>query len=356
MVGKWHLGFCNLDMTPTYRGFDSFYGMYLGKGDYYDHTGFLNGYDLWDNATAEWSAAGTYSTHLFTDRVLDILQAHDPAAKPIFIYLAYQAVHGPLEVPEYYETQFCSHVSDPSRKTHCAMTAAVDEGIANITDALENLGYTDNLLTVFTTDNGGPVTLGSSNWPLRGGKSTLWEGGTRAVSFLHSDTLLNGPYTWDGLMHAVDWYPTLVRAAGDKTTISGIDGVNQWNRIKRNGNSVRSEFVYNINEVKNTSAIRVNQWKLIYNKPGEPDGWHNPPTGVTAPADPSGPYDTYMLFDIDNDPEEMYDVKSSNPTVLSDMQAKLAAYEAELVSAETGNFVEGSKPQYWGGTWSTGWC
>ena len=84
---------------------------------------------------------------------------------------------------------------------------ASDAGIGNITAELTNLGYYDGeVLLFFTTDNGGAPTLGSSNWPLRGGKSTVWEGGTRAVSFLHSQSLLpNAPYTWDGLIHAVDW-------------------------------------------------------------------------------------------------------------------------------------------------------
>ena len=99
-------------------------------------------------------------------------------------------------------------------KSHCSPSSssfslwiATDAGIGNITDALVSLGYeAEDLLLFFTTDNGGKPSLGSSNWPLRGGKSTLWEGGTRAVSFLHSKNLLpNAPYTWDGLVHAVDW-------------------------------------------------------------------------------------------------------------------------------------------------------
>ena len=81
-----------------------------------------------DNDTAVWSAAGTYSTHLFTDRAIEVLQNHDPVTEPLFLIVSYQAVHGPLEVPDSYVDQ-CSHVTDNNRKLHCAMTAAMDEGM-----------------------------------------------------------------------------------------------------------------------------------------------------------------------------------------------------------------------------------
>ena len=79
-------------------------------------------------------------------------------------------------------------------------------GIGNVTAKLTSLGYDDNLLVLFTSDNGGHTGIMSSNWPLRGSKTTLWEGGTRVVSFLHSTALLpNAPYEWDGMIHFVDW-------------------------------------------------------------------------------------------------------------------------------------------------------
>ena len=164
MVGKWHLGFCNFNMTPTYRGFDTFYGKYNGEGDYFTHISKKNGYDLHKDEgtslTIDWSANGTYSTHLFTDKTIEILENHDQS-QPVFIFLSYQAVHGPLQVPQYYVDKFCANVSTGVNRTvHCAMMAAMDEGIGNVTSALDRLGFSDNLITLFVSDNGGPTKKG----------------------------------------------------------------------------------------------------------------------------------------------------------------------------------------------------
>ena len=102
---------------------------------------------------------------------------------------------------------------------------------------------------MFTTDNGGSVGHSASNHPLRGTKGTLWEGGTRAVTFLHSPLLSSSQGTLDGLFHIVDWTPTLASIAGvseEKINQLNLDGKNQRDFFLNNGESVRREFVYNI--------------------------------------------------------------------------------------------------------------
>ena len=146
------------NMTPTYRGFDTFYGMYNGMGDYFTHISKQSGYDMHNdvgtNLTVDWSAKGIYSTHLFTDKTIEILKHHNKS-HPAFIYLSYQAVHGPLQVPQYYVDKYCANVTTGSiRKLHCALTAAMDEGIGNVTAALDRLGFSNNLITLFISDNG----------------------------------------------------------------------------------------------------------------------------------------------------------------------------------------------------------
>ena len=164
MVGKWHLGFCNHNMTPTYCGFDTFYSMYNGKAEYFSHLSKKDGYDMQNdvgpNLTVDWSAKGIYSTHLFTDKTIEILK-HHKKSHPAFIFLSYQAVHGPLQVPQYYVDKYCANVTTgEARKLHCAMTAAMDEGIGNVTAALGRLGYSKNLITLFISGNGGQIDMG----------------------------------------------------------------------------------------------------------------------------------------------------------------------------------------------------
>ena len=113
IVGKWHLGFCNKDYWPQSRGFDSHYGFLLGAQTYFDHSRDA-GYDFRDNAEVAWEANGTYSTFLIQERAKKIIRypgfmcllisqtdfrEHDQES-PLFLYVPFQAVHGPLEVPE----------------------------------------------------------------------------------------------------------------------------------------------------------------------------------------------------------------------------------------------------------------
>lgn len=91
----------------------------------------------------------------------------------------------------------CKNISDSQRRAHCGMAVALDEAIGNISRTMEVEGFLNNTLIIFTTDNGGPTNKGSSNWPLRGAKTTLWEGYVSHMSSfaldplpLHAHTLL----------------------------------------------------------------------------------------------------------------------------------------------------------------------
>jgi arylsulfatase B len=101
MVGKWHLGHVGWNYTPTFRGFESFFGLLTGGGDHFSHQSFSGGYDLRDDrgsrcgancSRVAWEATGQYSTHLFTARATEVIHSTLPGEK-LFLYLAYQAVH-----------------------------------------------------------------------------------------------------------------------------------------------------------------------------------------------------------------------------------------------------------------------
>ncbi|WAR29522.1 ARSB-like protein [Mya arenaria] len=253
MVGKWHLGFCNWNYTPTYRGFDSFMGFYNGKEDYYTRM-IATGYDFRFNDSVYHPQEGEYSTNVITNRAIEIMDSVDPVNDQLYLYLPFQSVHVPLQVPERFENIY-SNITTKDRRTYCGMVSALDEAVGNITSALRDRGFMDNALIVFTTDNGGPTYTYSNNLPLRGSKTTLWEGGTRGVAFVYSDNLLNKTgYTNNEMIHAVDWFPTLLKLAGGEPD-AGIDGVNQWPTISSGAPSARSEFVYNIDEIFKNAGI-----------------------------------------------------------------------------------------------------
>ena len=199
-IGKWHLGFYRWEHTPTFRGFDSYYGYYTGGEDYFSHVAFGGGYDLRLDGSPRcgagcsrvlWEANGTYSTHLFARRAVDVIRA-TPTAQKLYLYLATQAVHCPAQAPPEYIAPY--KFANPQRNVFAGMLAALDEGIANVSAALRRAGRWEHSLVVVTADNGAPTTgrggaQGGQNWPYRGGKCSAWEGGLRAVSFAHGPAL-----------------------------------------------------------------------------------------------------------------------------------------------------------------------
>ncbi|XP_071109424.1 arylsulfatase B-like [Haliotis cracherodii] len=156
LVGKWHLGFCKWACTPTYRGFDTFFGYYSGAHDYYTKTyaseftkyAYL---DLRDDIHPAWTYSHntSYSTHMFTDRATDVINQHNTST-PLFLYLSLQNPHFPLQVGDVYthHTHRYTEVNE-RRRTYCGMVSALDEGIGNVTAALEERGMMDNTLILF---------------------------------------------------------------------------------------------------------------------------------------------------------------------------------------------------------------
>ncbi|CAB4024043.1 arylsulfatase B-like isoform X1, partial [Paramuricea clavata] len=202
-VGKWHLGFFSKEYTPTFRGFDSYFGFWTDTEDYYSHVSYDNGYglDLRRDLQLVYNESGSYSTELFTKEAKTIIKNYDNK-KPLFLYLAHQAVHvgngdDPLQVPEKYVKQFAG-IKDVSRRRFAGMVATIDESLKDLTDALTAKGMMQNTIIVFTTDNGGAAggydNSAGSNYPLRGSKNTFWEGGVRGVGFVYSPLLKNKGY------------------------------------------------------------------------------------------------------------------------------------------------------------------
>nr|XP_054923215.1 arylsulfatase B-like [Dermacentor andersoni] len=187
IVGKWHLGYYSFNYTPTYRGFDSFLGMHVGPTDYYTHV-------------LKW---------------------------PLFLYLAHQATHGgvgpePIEAPRENVAKF-PYIDEDDRKVYAGMTDALDQSVGIILEALEEASMLRDTIIVFSSDNGGaptgPISNRGMNWPLRGAKGTLWEGGIRAAAFLWTAELLQRRRVSHQLMHVTDWLPTLYSAAGSSSSI-----------------------------------------------------------------------------------------------------------------------------------------
>ena len=191
-VGKWHLGQNELAALPNHRGFDSFYGYWTGAEDYYTHVS-DGAYDFAEQSRTCFHANGTYSTHLLARRAVEVVESAEER-RPFFLYLALQSVHWPLQAPAAYLRRFENATAgDRARQAVAAMAAVADEAIGNVTGALKRRGLWESTHLLLLSDNGGPTNMNegtqSNNFPMRGGKNTLWEGGTRVVAAVRGPSI-----------------------------------------------------------------------------------------------------------------------------------------------------------------------
>ena len=182
LAGKWHLGQNAAAALPINRGFDQSYGYWTGAEDHYTHQSPQHGghYDFADGLRTCRSAAGHYGDDLFVARTIAFLDNQTSSSAPFFVFLALQNVHWPLQAPARLLARFANTTGgDARRQAVAAMAAHVDESVGAVTGSLLRNGLLESTLLLFLSDNGGPTNgneeTWASNYPLRGGKNTLWE-------------------------------------------------------------------------------------------------------------------------------------------------------------------------------------
>src|SRR5688572_8945864 len=150
MVGKWHLGH-KPEYIPTSRGFDEFYG-FLGGAHPYGILGEGNNAMMRNDKPL--TEKPEYLTDNFGKESAAFIDKHAGAKgdKPFFLYLAFNAIHTPMEAPAKYQERFAG-VTDPKRKTMLAMLSAMDDAVGQVMAALDKNGVADNTLIVFHADN-----------------------------------------------------------------------------------------------------------------------------------------------------------------------------------------------------------
>lgn len=152
------------------------------------------------------------------------------------------------------------------------MVSKIDESVGVIFKALDQKNMLRNSIIVFMSDNGAPTVGDDRNWgsnyPLRGIKSTLFEGGIRSVAFIWSPLLVSSGRIYTDLFHVTDWLPTLFAAAdGDITLLDpDLDGIDQWSSLVYQVGSPRNDILINIDEKTRNAGLRFSNWKLIVGK------------------------------------------------------------------------------------------
>jgi len=157
------------------------------------------------------------------------------------------------------------------------MISALDDGIGNITKILQSTGLWDNTVIIFTSDNGAPSGgfngTAMTNFPYKGEKGQLWEGGVHVPAFVGGGAnipFLTRGVKYDGLLHAMDLYPTIASGIANIPETSlppNLDGYNVWNTLLNGGISPRTEALIHIEPIFNWTGIRSTDWKLLTGMP-----------------------------------------------------------------------------------------
>ena len=280
-VGKWHLG-AHETLRPLKRGFDEFFGFLTGGHRYFPHE-----WDLEDETkvTSQGAAYRTkllrnekrieekeYLTDALSRESIDFIERN--SNNPFFIYLAYNAPHGPLQATDQYLKRY-DHIKEKNRKTYAAMVSAVDDGVGNIVSKLKEKGIYENTIIYFLSDNGGRLRGDSDNGELRGKKGNLFEGGIRVPFVMQWPAKVKGGQIYNNPVISLDIFATSKALTSpnivSKNELHGVnlipfltgekthaphDNLFWRNNLMQNDPNLRVE----------ASAVRNQKFKFIKNK------------------------------------------------------------------------------------------
>jgi len=319
LTGKWHLGEFEKAYQPNARGFDHQYGHFFGMLDYYTHER-MNKLDWYRNG--EPLKEEGYTTHLITKEACKVIESGDKS-KPLFLYLPFNGVHSPFQVPDSYLKPYGALKGN--RQKLAGMLAAVDEAIAQIEESLKKAGLLENTLIVFSSDNGGPPP--GDNTPFRDYKGTIYEGGTRAAAFatwpghIPADKHVTQP------MHMVDWYPTLIKLAGGSLEQKlPIDGLDVWPMLTKGAASPHDAILSVSTQGPARAAVRMGDWKLMVSGNADADGGEDDGAAKAKKKGKAaaGKYEPVALYNLAEDPSETKNLAAAQPDRVKAMRTRLA--------------------------------
>ena len=317
IIGKWHLG-AHVQYHPMNRGFHEFFGNRGGGHRYFpeeltikdqyaaDSEG--KSYRTWIERGFEPVKTTQYLTDEFSDEALKFIDRHHN--NPFFLYLAYNAPHGPLQASEKYLTRF-SNIKNPKRKSYAAMVSAVDDGVGRLLAKLREHKIEETTIVFFLSDNGGPEADNSSdNGPLRGSKGDPWEGGFRVPFAVQWPGAIPKNVTYEKPVSALDITATAVALSGAKLDQARpLDGVNLLPFLTGENKGTPHETIYLRMFDQGRFAVRQGDYKLVIPKRG------------AAPE----------LYHLSTDLGETQNIVTKQPEKLTELEKLRAAWNAQLV-------------------------
>lgn len=312
--GKWHLGYTP-PFFPTTQGFDVFYGLGSGDGDFFSHVDRSGRLDWWRNE--EKVVEEGYTTALLTKRSIEFIEANRD--RPFFLYLPHLAIHFPWQGPQdpphrevgvsYHDDKWGVIPDRSNVSPHVnAMIEAMDQSVGEIVTALDRHGLQENTLIAFTSDNGGYLRYYggfeniSSNGPLKGQKGQMYEGGHRVPTIVSWPNRNQADVTSE-LAHSTDWFPTFAKLTGVSIDDMSLDGLDLSPLLFR-GQALPDRDLHW--RMRGNYAVRSGPWKLAQQN------------GIRE------------LFNLRNDLGETNDLSDRHPEKLAALQEAWEKWNAEM--------------------------
>ncbi|WP_249168215.1 arylsulfatase [Bradyrhizobium elkanii] len=253
-----------------------------------------------------------------TGAAIDFMQRQARANKPFFTWMNFTRMH----IFTHVRPDYRGKSGMPGNEYADGMWE-MDQNVGKLLKALEDLKIADNTIVVFTTDNGPNAFTwpDAATTPFRSEKDTNWEGAFRVPAMIRWPGHVKSGETANGIVSGLDWFPTLLAAAGDTSVkerlLNGwqpqgnpttfrnhLDGFNQLDYITgKTDKSARDDFFY-FNDDGDLVAVRFDNWKFVYEKqeqPGQLDVWAHPFTSLRLPK----------MFNLRMDPYEHAEISGS---------------------------------------------
>jgi arylsulfatase A-like enzyme len=306
LVGKWHLGYLP-KYGPLKSGYEEFYGVMSGAATFFSHKDANDETDFFEGEVPVERAG--YMTELLTERAVEYL-ARRGDARPFYLSLHYTAPHWPWEGPrdaaraDAPRRGYGGMTAGGSLKTYAEMMRSLDSGVGRVMRALRASGLERDTLVVFTSDNGGERF--SYNWPFRGAKFELYEGGIRVPAIVRLPGVVPARTTSAQVAVTMDWTATLLAAAGAQAAPTHpLDGADLLPVL---------------------SGRRAPFERTLF--------WRH--AGQAAALDGAWKYlrldeKTERLFDLSEDEREQADFASARPEVLAQLRDKYRRWESQML-------------------------
>ena len=307
MIGKGHTGY-EPEFHPNASGFDEFFGFINGASNYRPDGRWGKKINQPDNPILRNHTKveeTEYLTDAFGREAVSFIDRH--ADQPFFLYVPFNAVHGPLQALDKDLAAFSS-IKDEKRRLVVAMNYTLDCNVGRILTALQKHNLAQNTLVLFLSDNGGdPVSNASLNTPLRGHKGQLWDGGIRIPFFLQWPAQIKAGQKIDSPVISMDILPTVISAVGGSAK-EKVDGIDLIPLLTGKATTLPERFIYW--RFNRAWTIRDAEWKLII---------------------PGGTEKRPLLFHIASDISETKDLYSEKPAIAQRLQNAYTSWSSEMM-------------------------